>query len=30
MEISAGGLWANHLEQHTTTAEFVSSLGLEK
>lgn len=30
MEISVGGLWANHLEHYTTTAEFVSSLGLEK
>ena len=29
MEISVGGLWANHLEHHTT-AEFVSSLGLGK
>lgn len=30
MEISVGGPWANHLEHDTTTAEFVSSLGLEK
>lgn len=30
MESSVGGLWANYLEHHKTTAEFVSSLGLEK
>lgn len=30
MELSVGGPWTSHLEQHTATAEFVSSLGLEK
>lgn len=30
MEISVGGLWANHLEHNAITAEFISSLGLEK